>query len=90
MSQLLIHYNEVLETLEKRYNCDVIYLDFSKAYDKVDFSTLLMKLREIGINGKLGSWIGSFLSEREQVVRVGDTLSRSEEIVSGVPQGSVL
>ena len=51
---------------------------------------MLLKLREIGINGKLGSWIGSFLSERKQVVRVGDTLSRSEEIISGVPQGSVL
>ena len=80
----------MLENLEKRYNCDVIYLDFSKAYDKVDFSTLLMKLREIGINGKLGSWIGSFLTERKHVVRVGDILSRSEEIISEEPMSEEL
>ena len=59
LSQLILHYNEALEHLENKHNCDVIYLDFSKAYDKVDFSTLLLKLRELGWRGNVGSLIGS-------------------------------
>ena len=90
LSQLLLHYNEIMDKLERKSNCDVIYLDFSKAYDKVDFSTLLLKIRALGIHGNIGSWIGSFLVERTQRVKVGDKLSEPETIASGVPQGLVL
>ena len=55
LSQLLLHYNEIMDKLERKSNCDVIYLDFSKAYDKVDFSTLLLKIRALGIHGNIGS-----------------------------------
>ena len=41
LSQLLAHHNEVLENLENSCNADVIYLDFAKAFDKVDFNVLL-------------------------------------------------
>ena len=90
LSQLLAHYDYVLSELEKGNNVDVIYLDFAKAFDKVDHGVLLHKLRDIGINGKLGSWIHSFLTNRYQCVAVNNVKSSKSSVISGVPQGSVL
>ena len=90
LSQLLIHYEEILTALEQDKSVDVIYLDFCKAFDKVDFGVLLRKLKCMGIGGKLGRWIYSFLTERKQVVIVNGFHSRKEDVESGVPQGSVL
>ena len=42
-------------------NVDVIYLNFAKAFDKVDHGILLNKLEKIGINGEIGVWIHNFL-----------------------------
>ena len=67
-----------------------MYLDFAKAFNLVDVSILLHKLKEIGIQGNLLSWIKEFLSNRFQRVRIGNYLSNQREITSGVPQGSVL
>ena len=53
-SQQLEHHNKLLEELEKSNNVDVIYLDFAKAFDKVDHSVFLNKLKEIGIDGIVG------------------------------------
>ena len=52
---------------------DIIYLDFSKAFDKVDHGIFLKKLKKIGINGKVGAWIHNFLSDRQQCVAVNGT-----------------
>ena len=43
LSQLLNHYDKILSLLEDGYNVDVIYLDFSKAFDKLDFAIVLKK-----------------------------------------------
>ena len=67
-----------------------MYLDFAKAFDKVDHHCLLQKLSDTGIGGKLGRWIHSFLTERKQSVLVNNHFSEDVEVVSGVPQGSVL
>ena len=69
---------------------DVIYLDYSKAFDVVDHHILLRKLKACGISGKVGNWISNFLSDRKQSVTVNQKQSRSETVTSGVPQGSVL
>ena len=61
MSQLLQHQDEILSSLEEGANLDSIYLDFSKAYDKVDHGILLHKLKAMGISGKVGRWIMVFL-----------------------------
>ena len=90
LSQLLQHQDEILQALENGENIDSIYLDFSKAYDKVDHGILLHKLRNLGISGKLGRWIMSFLTGRRQEVLVRGHKSRSSILISGVPQGSVL
>ena len=68
----------------------MIYLDFAKAFDKVDLGILLHILQNHGISGPLGKWIHSFLSDRTQRVSVHGELSEESLVQSGVPQGSVL
>ena len=79
-----------LEKLSTGINVDIAYLDFSKAFDLVDFSILLLKMKKIGIRGNLLRWTLNFLSNRTQNVRINQTLSRSAPLHSGVPQGSVM
>lgn len=69
---------------------DVVYLDFSKASDRVPLKRLLQKLEHFAIRGELLRWIESFLSNREFSVRVGRAFSSGRPMTSGVPKGSVL
>ncbi len=69
---------------------DVLYLDFSKAFDRVPKRRLLVKLQHLAISGKLWRCIDFFLSNRTFRVKVGSSFSRPVEVLSGVPQGSVL
>ena len=69
---------------------DVIYFDFSRAFDAVVHSKLLTKVKSFGFGGKLLEWIGSFLRHRSQRVVVEKMFSNWVKVVSGVPQGSVL
>ena len=90
LSQLLAHFDKILKGLERGDDVNVVYLDFAKAFDKVDFGVVLKKLKSIGIRGKLGRWIHCFLTGRTQKVVVGGASSSIKEVISGVPQGSVL
>lgn len=90
LSQLLAHQEYIMDNLEEGNNVDVIYLDFAKAFDKVDHGVLLHRLSSLGIRGNLGRWIHSFLHNRVQQVAVNGTLSERSPVKSGVPQGSVL
>ena len=90
LSQLLEHHDLIIKYLERGSEVDVIYLDFAKAFDKVDHNILLAKLERYGIRGKLLAWIRSFITERTQKVSVEGSLSSESRVVSGVPQGSVL
>lgn len=90
LSQLLNHYEHILSLLEHGHDVDVIYLDFAKAFDKVDFIVTLKKLNKLGIQGKLGRWIYSFITGRTQTVLANGSRSKPSPVNSGVPQGSVL
>ena len=89
-SQLLEHIQKIIQILEEDLTADVIYLDFAKAFDKVDHETILRKLRSIGISGNLLKWLGSFLVGRRQAVAVEGYIGERKIVNSGVPQGSVL
>ena len=90
LSQLLEHQQQVLAILAAQGNADVIYLDFAKAFDKVDYGILLNKLKSMGVCGTLLKWLHSFLTGRKQAVSVDGFLSSEGPVVSGVPQGSSL
>lgn len=90
LSQLVAHYDNITQLLENGKNVDVVYLDFAKAFDKVDFLVTMRKLKSLGITGKLGCWIHAFLTNRHQVVMVNGHKSQPRDVKSGVPQGSVL
>ena len=69
---------------------DLILLDFSKAFDKVNHLKLLYKLQVHGVQGKTLGWIESFLVGRSQTVVLDGESSDELPVLSGVPQGSVL
>lgn len=69
---------------------DAIFLDFSKAFDRVPHNKLILKLQRIGLPAVLVNWIADYLSNREQYVAINDHKSASLHVTSGVPQGSVL
>jgi len=69
---------------------DILYFDFKKAFDKVSHERLLIKLKAYGITGKLLDWKRSFLQGRKQRVSLDGAKFSWTDVLSGVPQGSVL
>ena len=67
-----------------------MYLDFAKAFDKVDHGILLRKLANMGFEHRMIAWIREFLFSREQAVVVEGVKSPYLKAKSGVPQGTVL
>ena len=90
LTQLLKHYNMILEDYLNGAETDVIYLDYAKAFDKVDHQLLLKKLQHFGIGGKVYDWIKDFILRRSQIVVVDGHYSQPAPVLSGVPQGTVL
>ena len=72
------------------HQTDILVMDFSKAFDKVSHPRLVTKLKHYGIGGKTNRWIQSFLTGRTQKVVLEGESSDDVEVLSGVPQGSVL
>ncbi len=69
---------------------DLVFLEFSKAFDSVNHRFLIKNLKAYGIDDKVVNWIESFLKERTFNVSINRNISPSKAAVSGVPQGSVL
>ena len=89
-TQLLITTHDLLTNYDKKIQTDMAILDFSKAFDTVPHTRLLSKLEHYGINGTINNWIKSFLTNRTQSVVVEGNQSPHVDVLSGVPQGTVL
>ena len=89
-TNLLEFFENVTRAVDSGSPYDVIYYDFSKAFDKVPRERLLLKLSAYGIRGKLLNWIRNWLTGRYQATSLNGKLSAWLEVLSGVPQGSVL
>jgi hypothetical protein len=90
LTNLLDAVDNWTRSLDNGSPVDVVYLDLEKAFDRVPTQRLLLKLEQFGVRGQLLRWIGSFLTNRKFLVRVGNQLSDPRAVLSGVPQGSVL
>ena len=89
-TQLLSILNIVGKNLDNGLQTDVVFMDIAKAFDTVDHSKMLQKLREYGFSGSVLLWFKSYLCGRLQRVTVHGATSQSLPITSGVPQGSLL
>ena len=87
LHQLLIYFNQLITSKDE---IDTIYIDFRKAFDSVPHNELLVKLWNMGITGTLWNWFSFYLHNRTQCVSVGNHLSVTLLVISGVPQGSIL
>ena len=68
LTNLLVLLETVTVFIDKGYPVDALYLDFQKAFDKVPHCILIAKLKALGIDGKIASWIESWLNRRLQKV----------------------
>ena len=84
---------EFLETVtaanDNGHAVDVVYLDFSKAFDKVPHPRLVEKFKAHGIAGKVLGWVQAWLTGRQQRTVLNGEASDWADVDSGVPQGSV-
>ncbi|KAL0881298.1 hypothetical protein ABMA27_001181 [Loxostege sticticalis] len=90
VSNLVLLNDYVTHSMDNGRQVDVIYTDYSKAFDRIDHNLLLGKLQDIGIRGDLLRWFSSYISNRSQAVVIKNYISGWVSIPSGVPQGSLL
>jgi hypothetical protein len=88
--QLLSIYDNLCSSFDNGVTTQAVYLDITKAFDRVWHRGLLHKLESVGIIGPMLDWFRDYLSNRKQAVVIRGEKSEFKSILSGVPQGSVL
>ncbi|CAH2091306.1 unnamed protein product [Euphydryas editha] len=76
--------------IDQGFQVDVVYIDYSKAFDRIPHAKLINKLEKAGIHGDLLRWLSSYLENRSQAETVKGRVSSFVPVSSGVPQGSHL
>jgi exonuclease III len=82
--------DDILTTMKKGEVTLSIFADFSKAFDTVDYPTLINRLNNLGFSKKFIKLINDYLTNRYQFVQIDDKASRKLSVKFGVPQGSIL
>lgn len=89
-TNLLEFINFSLTAMDNGNHVEALYTDFSKAFDRIDIPMLLFKLQKMGIEPRLLKWLESYLTNRQQIIKVKGKTSHPIQVTSGVPQGSHL
>ena len=90
INQLLCITHDIYQSLDDGLETRAVFLDISKAFDKVWHEGLLFKLKQNGISGNLLNVITDFLYQRKQRVVLNGQHSSWTNVQAGVPQGSIL
>ena len=89
-TNLVAYLDYLTKNLDEGQPVDVLYLDFSKAFDKVPHQRLIQKLKTYNFSKELIAWIAKWLEDRKQRVLINGTYSEWRNVISSVIQGSVL
>ena len=89
-TQLITTIDDLATNMDEKCQTDMIILDFSKAFDTVPHRRLILKLKAYNIDSKTIRWIEQWLHMRSQTVVVDGQQSKASQVISGVPQGTVL
>ena len=84
-TQLLDSINDWYEAISNKLKVDIICIDFAKAFDSISHDLLLHNLSQIGVTGKVHTFIRNFLTGRTFRVKIGNSYSDPFPINSGVP-----
>ena len=76
--------------LDKGKSVRAVFIDYAKAFDHVQHSTILQTLKSFGVEPAVINWIHSFLHSRQQRVKLGNNFSDWITLIAGLPQGTWL
>lgn len=82
--------DDILQATDNNLLTVLVLLDYSKAFDRLNHDLLLAVLKNIDFSEKALNMVGSYLGDREQIVKLNDKFSSTLTVSNGVPQGSIL
>ena len=90
-SSAIFNYTKfVIDEINKTNVVGCLYLDFAKAFDSINHTRLLSKLKDMGVPTKLTKWIGNYLENRSIRTKLNNCISSPQSLLCGVPQGSIM
>ena len=90
MNQIINITHKIYSDLDDGRDVCLVFLDVSKAFDRVWHDGLLFKLRCFGVSGVMLDWFQSYICDRKQRVVINGQISSLLDIDAGVPQGSII